>query len=131
MASLFKHGSFVLVLIVAIPFLAISESNTERSKSLLLSGVVLEQGHNSLLKEFTRWLGEKAAYPLTTHFTDSYQGLSNILRENPSAVAWTCGVPFVEDHATDHQQLIAVPLFNGAPVYHSLVMTRAGRTEKN
>ncbi len=130
MRQLLRYIFPVYSLIVFAPFLFISDAHAERSQSLVLSGVVLEQGHNSLLKQFTQWLAHKSDYPLAAQFTDSYQGLSNILRENPNALAWTCGVPFVEDHAADQQQLIAVPLFHGAPTYRSFVMTRAGRTEK-
>ncbi|MDX8396440.1 MAG: PhnD/SsuA/transferrin family substrate-binding protein [Mariprofundaceae bacterium] len=98
--------------------------------SLVLSGVVLEQGNNPLLTEFTSWLAKKANYPLATEYTGSYQNLSDSLQKDPSSIAWTCGVPFVEDHASDQQQLVAVPLFNGKPTYRSFVVTRSGRSEK-
>ena len=130
MTQLLRYLFPVLSLIVLAPFFSIYEAHAEDSQSLVFSGVVLEQGHNPLLKRFTQWLAHKSDYPLTTQFTDSYQGLSDVLRENPTALAWTCGVPFVEDHAADKQQLIAVPVFHGAPTYRSFVMTRAGRTEK-
>ncbi|MDQ6997079.1 MAG: PhnD/SsuA/transferrin family substrate-binding protein [Mariprofundus sp.] len=128
--QLLKYFFPVLSLILVTSFLSIDEVDAEETHSLVFSGVVLEQGNNPLLKQFSQWLAKQADYPLTTQFTDSYQGLSDILREKSTALAWTCGAPFVEDHAADQQQLIAIPLFHGAPVYRSFVMTRAGRTEK-
>ncbi len=132
MASISLKYMFSIVgLISLLSFFSITVSHAEKTEALVLSGVVLEQGHNPLLNQFTQWLAIKADYPLATHFTDSYQNLSNTLRDNPSSLAWTCGVPFVEDHAADQQQLIAVPLFKGAPTYRSFVMTLAGRSEKS
>lgn len=98
--------------------------------TMVLSGVVLEQGTNKLSAKFITWLSKKADYPLAVKYADSYQSLSKTLREHPECLAWTCGAPFIEDHASDQQQLIAVPLFHGEPTYHSLVVTRTGRNEK-
>lgn len=100
-------------------------------KAMVFSGVVLEQGNNQLVSRFTAWLADKASYPLSARFTGSYQELTEYLREHPGSLAWTCGVPFVEDHARDGQQLVAVPLFHGEPGYSSLVVARAGRPEKS
>jgi len=56
--------------------------------------------------------------------------LTDILREHETALAWTCGAPFVQDQIRDGQQLIAVPLFHGKATYSSFVLTRVGRSEK-
>lgn len=53
-----------------------------------------------------------------------------MLRENPDAVGWTCGAPYVQDSEASGQQLIAVPLLNKKPTYYSLILTRTGRSEK-
>jgi len=104
-----------------------AESSTP---SFVVSGVVLEQGNNTLLNQFTQWLAKKSSYPLNIQFTNSYQDLSQNLHNHPQNLAWTCGVPFVEDHVTDQQQLVAVPLFHGQPTYRSFVITTRGRSEK-
>ncbi|MDX8390561.1 MAG: PhnD/SsuA/transferrin family substrate-binding protein [Mariprofundaceae bacterium] len=122
-----RTGIALCITVLLLP--SMSHAGQERN-ALVLSGVVLEQGNNPALSQFTKWLARKADYPLTTQFSGSYQDLSNSLREHPACLAWTCGVPFVEDHHQDGQQLVAVPLFNGKPTYRSLVMTHAGRTEK-
>ncbi len=99
--------------------------------SLDFSGVILDQGNNPLLEHFTRWLAKKADYPLTTTYAENYQAISDDLKQHPASLAWTCGAPFAEDHAADGQILVAVPLFHGKPTYHSITITRAGRTEKS
>jgi len=114
----------------SMPFLLAPAYAEPAGDALVLSGVVLEQGHNQLLARFTDWLSKKADYPLNTRFTDSYQSLTDSLREHATCLAWTCGAPFVQDQARDGQQLIAVPLFHGKPTYSSLLLTRAGRSEK-
>jgi len=107
-----------------------AESGERPGNALVISGVVLEQGNNPLISRFANWLAIKADYPLTPNFAESYQQLSESLHDNPLSLAWTCAVPYVEDYASDQQQLIAVPLLHGSATYHSLVVSRAGRTEK-
>jgi phosphonate transport system substrate-binding protein len=120
----------LLAMLVTVSFSIVSAHAETQINAFVYSGVVLEQGKNPLLNEFSEWLAKKADYPLHPRFTDTYQGLSNQLREHEMALAWTCGAPFVQDQARDGQQLIAVPLFHGKPTYSSLVLTRAGRSEK-
>ncbi len=101
------------------------------SARLDFSGVILDQGYNPLLEHFTAWLAKHADYPLTTSYTENYQAITDDLQQHPASLAWTCGAPFVEDHAADGQILVAVPLFHGKPTYHSITITRTGRTEKS
>jgi len=90
----------------------------------VVTGVVKESGNARLLQDFVNYLSRRSDYPLRLVYTDSYRGLSEQLRNNPMAVGWACGAPFVEDHVTDGQQLVTVPLFQGAPTYHSLLIAR-------
>lgn len=93
------------------------------------SGVVLDQGNNPVLTQFTGWLSRKSGHPLGISYKESYQAISDDLREHRDSFAWTCGVPFVEDHDRDGQQLIAVPLFRGQPSYYSVTVARSERSE--
>jgi len=99
------------------------------SSKLALSGVVLDQGDNVALSRFTTWLAKQANYNLTPSYKESYQDITNYLSDHRKSLAWTCGAPFVEDYKKYGQQLIAVPLFNGKPTYHSLVIAKKGRIE--
>ena len=116
-----------LILVALISIFAPSVSYGDQSQqNMVFSGVVLEQGNNNLLSDFTNWLSKKAHINLSTDYTDSYQELSDTLQKNPLSIAWTCGVPFVEDSKLHGQQLVAIPLFNGSPTYSSLVVALAG-----
>lgn len=98
--------------------------------SFVVSDVVVNSGQARQIESFVHLLSEKSGYPMQAVFTSNYTELSNILREHPDAVGWTCGAPYVEDHKAYGQQLIAVPLFHGKPLYHSLILARKGRPEK-
>jgi len=119
-----------LFLFVVLTFCSLSAPALAGSSKLAFTGVTLDQGNNPVLSSFTGWLSKKANYPLTPSYKDSYQGVTDYLREHRQCLAWTCGVPFVQDHQKDAQQLIAVPLFRGKPTYHSLVIAKKGRLEK-
>ena len=93
--------------------------------TMVFSGVVPDQGKNRPLDDFSRWLARHARYPLESRYAESYQALSDTLRRQRHALGLTCGAPFVQDHIADGQQLIAVPLFHGKPLYHSLVIAGA------
>ncbi|GAV20029.1 phosphonate transport system substrate-binding protein [Mariprofundus micogutta] len=112
-------------LLILLPF-----ANNAHAAKLAFSGVILDQGNNPVLSDFTDWLSTHGDYPLEPAYTESYQALSDALKKHRNDMAWTCGVPFVEDHARDGQQLVAVPLFRGEATYYSVTVTRAGRAEK-
>jgi len=122
-----KIGFPALLLLFSNPTLAVPQ----KSHDFVVTGVVLNSGDAKLLERFARVLTEKTGYPLHVVYASSYSELSNILRDHPDSVGWTCEAPFLEDHKAYGQQLVAVPLFNGKPLLHSLVMTQKGRKEKH
>ncbi|MHB1100019.1 MAG: phosphate/phosphite/phosphonate ABC transporter substrate-binding protein [Burkholderiales bacterium] len=97
----------------------------------VVSGVVVNSGDAKLLERFARFLSEKTGYPMHVVYASSYTQLSNMLRDHPDSVGWACGAPFVEDHKAYGEQLVAVPLFQGKPLYHSLIIAKKGRSEKH
>jgi phosphonate transport system substrate-binding protein len=101
--------------------------NGEPARPFVLSGVVKESGNTDVFQRFVDYLSERSGYSLKPAYADSYEALSQQLRRDSGAVGWTCGAPFVQDHAADGQQLLAVPLFNGKPTYRSLVITQRDR----
>ncbi len=98
--------------------------------SFVVSDFVVNSGQAHQIESFVRYLSEKSGYPMQAVFTSHYTGLSDILRDHPDSIGWTCGAPYVEDHKAYGQQLVAVPLFHGNPLYHSLVLTQKNRPEK-
>lgn len=96
----------------------------------VVSGVIINSDSASLIERFIKHLSTRAGYPLRVVYVNKYSELSRILRENPKAIGWTCGAPYVQDSKSEGQQLVAVPLFNKKPTYHSLILTRSNRSEK-
>lgn len=128
LGQVLKMGVFVFFLLTSSA--AWTHAPAPRMHSFVVTGVLLNSGNARLIDLFVRFLSEEAGYPMQVVFASSYTELSNILRDHPDAVGWTCGAPFVEDHRAYGQQLVAVPLFQGKPFYHSLILTRTGRKEK-
>jgi len=115
---------------VLLGLFVLSGDGVAEDAKMQFSGVVLVQGDNPVLRDFTRWLSRKADYTMVPAYADSYQSVSESLKEHGNDLAWTCGAPFAHDHVTDGQLLVAVPLFQGKPVYHSLTITRSGHQEE-
>ena len=99
-------------------------------QSFVVSGVIINSHNGNLIERFTDYLSTKSGYPLQVAYVNKYSELSRALRENPKAVGWTCGAPYVQAGEANGQQLIAVPLFKNKPTYHSLILTRSDRSEK-
>lgn len=119
-----------------ISLLIIGQTDQARASDVIqqpfvVSGVIINSDNGNLIERFTDYLSTKSGYPLQVAYVNKYSDLSRALRKNPEAVGWTCGAPYVQDSEFDGQQLVAVPLFNKKPTYHSLILRHAGRTEKN
>ena len=86
---------FIATLLLCL--LPLQVSAKQPQATMVLSGVILEQGNNKLSVRFATWLSKQADYPLAVKYAESYRNLSNTLREHPECLAWTCGAPFVEE----------------------------------
>jgi phosphonate transport system substrate-binding protein len=116
----------VMLGLISLPSISHSKHSETGKHPFVISGVVLSRGNTELLNSFVSMLEQRTGYPLYVEYVDSYADLSKTLRQHPDAIGWTCGAPFIEDHQSDQQQLVAVPLLNGKPTYHSVIITRAG-----
>lgn len=96
----------------------------------VVSGVIINSHNGNLIERFTQYLSAQSTYPLQVVYVNNYTELSRVLRENPKAVGWTCGAPYVQDSQLDGQKIVAVPLFNNKPSYHSLILAHRDRSEK-
>lgn len=120
------------VVAVLLGFLLLNaHAGPESAHPFVISGVVINSGASKLLDRFVAHLSRESGYRMQPVFVSTYSELSTLLRNDPGAVGWTCGAPFVEDHIKDRQQLISVPLFNGKPLYYSLIMRAVGRPEQS
>jgi len=96
----------------------------------VVSGVITNGGSDDKIEKFVDMIEKNTGYALRTMYVNSYERLSHVLRDNPDALGWTCGAPYVEDSEHDGQQLIAVPLLNNLPTYSSFIITRKDNNKK-
>ncbi len=106
-------------------------NDDSHTQPFVVTGVVPHSDGWEEIEAFVAWLSKKTGFHFHPLLVNNYSELTNILKKNPSALGWTCGLPFVQDEKEFSQKLIAVPLFNGEPVYHSLVVTRKDNIEKS
>jgi len=131
--NIFKKAAKTLrvykIALLALLF-AVLPAHAERMTSwtFVVSGIVPSSDNWVHIEQFTAWLGSATGYHFTPLLASSYSELSEEIRYNPHAIGWTCGLPYVEDHNQYGQRLIAVPLFKGAPVYHSLILAKKNST---
>jgi len=97
----------------------------------VISSVVINAGTNKKINNFVDMIEKDTGYKLKPFYVNSYDRLSEILRKNPDSLAWTCGLPYIEDSLKDNQQLVAVPLYNEKPTYSSFIVARKDDTRKN
>ena len=113
----------ITLLIINLILLPIAYAKSDKHL-FIVSGVIVNSKSSKKVDSFVKMIEEKSSYKLKAFYVDSYARLSEILRNNPDALAWTCGAPYVEDSIKDKQQLIAVPLFNNKPTYSSFIVTK-------
>lgn len=121
-----KKILILLLLIIS----SIFGNNLQKEHLFVVSGVINSSGSSQKIENFVNRLESNSGLKLKTLYVNSYTRLSEILRDNPNALAWTCGAPYVEDANKDKQQLVAVPLLNGSPTYSSFIITRKENNKK-
>lgn len=86
-----------------------------------LTAVVVQEN----LQLYDRWaayLGKQVGRPV--HFVQarSYREIMGLLEAGGLDFAWICGYPFVQKRDPDFLELLAVPVFEGAPLYRSYII---------
>lgn len=121
---------FASILLILPVLLQAHENHDSEEHAFVVTGVVKNSNSATVIEAFTRYLIKHSGYPLKIIYAADYTDLSKIMRRDPYSLGWTCGAPYVQDHASDQQQLIAVPTFNQKPTYYSIILTRSKRPEK-
>ncbi len=86
-----------------------------------LTAVVVREN----LSFFSRWaeyLSSRVGYPVRFVQRRSYREIMQLLEKGELDVAWICGYPFVRDRDPKFLELLAVPVFQGAPLYRSYII---------
>lgn len=86
-----------------------------------LTAVVVQEN----LQLYDRWaayLGEQIGRPVQFVQARSYREIMGLLEAGGLDFAWICGYPFVQKRDPDYLELLAVPVFEGAPLYRSYII---------
>ena len=99
-----------------------------------LSGEVLRIGltpviladQAAFLAHWSEYLSKRLESPVVFVARDSYQGVLDLLFRGQLEAAWICGYPYIRHHR--QLQLLAVPLYQGRPLYQSYLIRPRQRT---
>ncbi len=108
----------MLVLVLALGSAQAAESPPVRFG---LTAVVVQEN----LQLYDRWaayLGTHIGRPVQFVQARSYREIMGLLEAGGLDFAWICGYPFVQKRDPDFLQLLAVPVFEGAPLYRSYII---------
>ena len=72
--------------------------------------------------DMSRYLSRKIGRPVTFVQRKSYREIMDLLESGSLDFAWICGYPYVQKRKPEYIELIAVPIFNGAPYYRSYII---------
>lgn len=82
------------------------------------------------LDQWRKYLEAKLLRPIVFVQRGTYREIVDLLRQGNCDIAWVCGFPYVRNR--QHMQLVAVPEFEGRPVYRSyLIVPAADGTTKS
>ena len=118
-------SAYRYILLIPVILLALHTAHAKHTADVpfVVSGVISNSASARPIRHFVQYLGQQTGIKFSLVYADSYSRLSSIMRSHPVSLGWTCGAPYVEDARRDQQQLVAVPLFNNRPLYHSLIIT--------
>lgn len=77
-----------------------------------------------LLEAFAAYLRGRTGRPVDLARRRTYQEISALLLSGQLDAAWICGYPYVQ--ARDRLSLVAVPVWNGRPLYQSYIIAASG-----
>jgi phosphonate transport system substrate-binding protein len=77
----------------------------------------------AFLNRWRAYLEKRLGQPVVFVQRASYREITELVRQNAIDVAWVCGLPYVRN--ASHMRLLAVPVFNGKPLYQSYIIVPA------
>ncbi|MBF0168995.1 MAG: phosphate/phosphite/phosphonate ABC transporter substrate-binding protein [Alphaproteobacteria bacterium] len=93
----------------------------ERPVRFGLTAVVVREN----LQFFERWrlfLEQRVGRPVRFVQRRSYREIMGLLQTGEIDFAWICGYPYVQKREPEFIELMAVPVFQGEPLYHSYII---------
>jgi phosphonate transport system substrate-binding protein len=111
----------LLLLSFALPLHA-AEQEAKAPIRIGLTPVFLDYQAN-FVNDWRRYLERQLGQPVSFVQRGSYREIVKLLREQKLEFAWLCGYPYVRNK--DELRLVAVPLYQGEPLYQSFLIVPA------
>lgn len=92
-----------------------------------LTAVILAD-QAAFLARWSDFLAARVGVPVVFVARDSYQSILDLLFSEQIDAAWICGYPYVR--LQDQLRLLAVPVYQGAPLYQSYLIRTLGSASK-
>ncbi|MES9947158.1 substrate-binding domain-containing protein [Candidatus Thiodiazotropha sp. CDECU1] len=96
-------------------------SETEPPIRFGLTAVVVTENLR-FLDQWSQYLGQKMNRKVEFVLRKSYQDVMDLLDSGGIDFAWICGYPYVQIRKPESLQLLTVPIYRGAPRYHSYII---------
>lgn len=80
-----------------------------------------------LLADWRAYMERHSGRPVNFIQRDSYRETMDLIRLDKLDFAWICDYPFI--HLKDKVRLLAVPLYQGRPYYHSYLLVRGSNVQ--
>lgn len=110
-----------LMLVFSVGAANAGEVNPGPSIRLGLTAVVVRENLR-FLDQWARYLSGKMGQPVEFVRRRSYQEVMDMLASGGLDFAWICGYPFIKKRDPEFLRLLTVPVYNGAPTYHSYII---------
>jgi len=96
-------------------------SNTEPPIRFGLTAVILTENLR-FLDQWSQYLEQKIDRKVEFVLRRSYREVMDLLDSGGIEFAWICGFPYVQTRKPKSLQLLTVPIYRGAPRYHSYII---------
>jgi len=131
-----KAAYLILCLLIA-PAISVGafSADTARAKSVKpirvgLTAVVVRENLR-FLDQWSRYLSKKIGLPVEFVRRRSYREVMDLLDSGQLEFAWICGFPFVQKREPEFIKLLAVPVYDGKPLYHSFIIVHKDSPYQN
>jgi len=83
------------------------------------------------LDQWSEYLGQKMGRKVELVLRKSYREVMDLLDSGNIDFAWICGFPYIQSREPESIQLLTVPVYRGAPRYHSYIIVPESSPHQN
>ena len=105
-------------------------ANHEQPIRFGLTAVVVTENLR-FLDQWDQYLEEKTGRQVEFVLRKSYREIMDLLDSGVIDFAWICGYPYVQPRTPESIQLLTVPVYRGAPRYHSYIIVPHGSEDRS